>query len=187
MAPTPVANSSPNANSESAANSDSNDHFSFFRCPVSKDQSQALIRIGRRALAASVQETSIDGFTVLVSPKSTSRLKVGRPWVLEYDGARTEVHPQWMFNSPDGHVQVGLRRLRDLTKPPPVRRAFGKARTRIHNDSNFAAVAFGGFVMGLFLLMAMPGLGDRLGTSQRIQSAFRWILSEASITIDQIL
>lgn len=181
MTPTPVKNSSPNANAES------NDHFSFFRCPVSRDRSQASIRIGRRALAVSVQETSIDGFTVLVSPKLTSRLKVGRPWVLEYDGSRTEVHPQWMFNSPDGYVQVGLRRLRDLTKPPPVGRSIAKARTRIHNDSNFTAVAFGGFVMALFLLMAMPGLGDRLGTSQRIQSAFRWILSEASSTIDQIL
>lgn len=181
MAPTLVANSSLDANPAT------NDHFDFFRCPVLKDHSKALIRIGRRALAVSVQETSIDGFTVLVSPKLTSRLKVGRPWVLEYDGARTEVHPQWMFNSPDGYVQVGLRRLRDLTKPPPAHWASGKARTRIHKDSNFAAIAFSGFVMALFLLMAMPGLGDRLGTSERIQSALRWILSEASITIDQIL
>jgi hypothetical protein len=159
----------------------------FFRCPVSEDRSSATIRIGRRGVTASVQETSIDGFTVLVSPSFASRLKVGRPWVLEHDGTRVEVHPQWMFNGPDGHVQLGLRRLRDLTTPPPLGRSMAKARTRIHSDSNYSAVAFGGFVLALFALMALPGLGDRLGTSDRIQNAFKWIVSEARITIDQIL
>lgn len=181
MTPAPVADSA------SRANSDADDHFTFFRCPVSEDRSKGSIRIGRRSLVVTVQETSIDGFTVLVSPKLTSRLKVGRPWVLEYDGSRTEVHPQWMFHSPDGYVQVGLRRLRDLTKPPSINHSLAKARTRIHSDSNYAALAFGGFVMALFLLMAMPGLGDRLGTSERIQGALRWVFAEASIAIDQMI
>ncbi len=151
----------------------------FFRCPVASDNRSATIQIGRRRLSSDVQETSIDGFTVMVSPKNSSKLKVGRPWILHYDGTSVEVHPQWMFNSPDGHVQLGLRRLRDLTKPPKIKRPagswFGHSRS---GDPSNSAVAFGGFVMTLFLVMALPGLGDRLGTSNRIQGTVRWIASE---------
>ena len=149
----------------------------FFRCPVQEEQSEAVIRVGRRKACASVQETSIDGFTVIVPPKYTSVLKVGRPWLMQYDGAKIEVHPEWFFNAPDGHVQMGLRRLRDLTPPEPIRRSlllrYGGRR---YEDPSFSAAIFGGFVLALFSLMAMPGLGDSLGTSDRIQSALKWII-----------
>lgn len=173
--------------SPASTSSDSRSDSGFFRCPMPKERSDATIRIGRRAIATQVQEASIDGFTVTILPKFSSRLKVGRPWVLEHDGTRIEVHPQWMFNAPDGHVQVGLRRLRDITRQQPIRKKMSTARTRIHSDSSFSAVAFGGFVLAPFAMMALPGIGDRLGTSDRIEGAVRWIVSEASITIDQIL
>ncbi|MGB7326800.1 MAG: hypothetical protein WBD31_18130 [Rubripirellula sp.] len=160
----------------------------FFRCPISSDRSKATIRVGRRKFAADVHETSIDGFTVLVSPKYSSKLKVGRPWILVYDGTRTEVHPQWMFNAPDGHVQIGLRRLRDLTRPPKVKRSLlSSIGGRKYDDPSYSAVGFGGFVLALFSLMALPGLGDRLGTSDRIQGTVRWIASELSYTINGFL
>ncbi|MFK8111005.1 MAG: hypothetical protein AB8B91_02320 [Rubripirellula sp.] len=153
------------------------DQDGFFRCPVQSENSKATICVGRRKSQASVQETSIDGFTVLVSPRDASKLSVGRTWVMEYEGTRTEVHPQWFFNAPDGHVQMGLRRLRDLTKPDPIRSSlltrFGGKRCE---DPSYAAAIFGGFVLLLFSLMALPGLGDRLGTSDRIQDAFRWVI-----------
>jgi hypothetical protein len=160
----------------------------FFRCRVHDEQSEALIRIGRRKLPAKLQETSIDGFTVLVSPKYGSRLKVGRPWVLEHLGTRIEIHPQWFFNSPDGHVQMGLRRLRDLTPPAPIRKSllacYGGRR---YEDPSYAAAAFGGFVLFLFLLMALPGLGDSLGTSKRIQRTVQWMLKGLDQSVSQYL
>ncbi|MCG8650796.1 MAG: hypothetical protein MI861_13240 [Pirellulales bacterium] len=166
---------------------ESSDQLSnFFRCPVQSDQGKAVIRIGRRKMSAIIQETSIDGFTVLVPPKYSTRLKVGRPWVLEYEGARHEIHPQWFFNSPDGHVQMGLRRLRDLTKPTPLQRHSWLARFggRRYENPNNAAVVFGGFVLFLFALMATPGLGEHLGTADRIQDAFRWFVSGANNTLN---
>lgn len=159
---------------------------SFFRCPVQSEQSKAVILVGRRKINATVQETSIDGFTVLVGPKDAPKLKVGRPWVLEYDGTRIQIHPQWFFNSPDGHAQMGLRRLRDLTQPDPIRRSwltrFGGSR---YENPNNAAVAFGGFVLFLFALMALPGFGERLGTAARIQDAFGWMISSANEMLNQ--
>ena len=167
----------PPQNAGQSDQSDSGD-ATFFRCAVQAEQSKAIIRVGRRRIAATVQETSIDGFTVLVSPKNASKLKVGRPWMMEHEDASIEVHPQWFFNSPDGHVQMGLRRLRDLTPPAPIRKSLlARLGGRRYEDPSYAAAAFGGFVLFLFSLMALPGLGDRLGTASRIQDTVRWIIN----------
>lgn len=159
-----------------------------FRCPVQSDQSQAVIRVGRRRARATLQETSIDGFTVLVAPRDAWKLKVGRPWVLEYEGARIEIHPQWFFNAPDGHVQMGMRRLRDLTRPERIHRSwltrFGGRR---YESPSYSAAAYGGFVLVLFMLLALPGLGDHLGTSDRIQGAFRWFVQECDQAFSKYL
>jgi hypothetical protein len=160
----------------------------FFRCAVHSDQSEAVIRVGRRKAYATVQETSIDGFTVLVPPKYSGTLKVGRPWLMEYQGARIEVHPQWFFNAPDGHVQMGLRRLRDLTPPEPIRRSL-LLRYAGHrfDDPSYSAAVFGGFVLALFALMSLPGLGDSLGTANRIQSAVQWLMRGLNESLNQYL
>ncbi|MEM9825589.1 MAG: hypothetical protein AAF958_03325 [Planctomycetota bacterium] len=159
----------------------------YFRCQVPNELSNAHVRAGRRKFRAGVQETSIDGYTILVGPKEARKLKVGKPWILEHQGASIEVHPQWFFNSPDGHVQIGLRRLRDLTPPEPIRRSLlvRMGGVRYANPS-VSATAYGGFVLGLFLLLALPGLGDRLGTSDRIQNTLRWVVGEVNKSIDQM-
>ncbi|QDV64178.1 hypothetical protein [Crateriforma conspicua] len=148
----------------------------FFRCPVQADQGSALIRIGRRKLAVTVQETSIDGFTVLVTPEGAKHVKVGRPWVLEFDGTRFEVHAQWFFHSPDGHVQVGMRRLRDLTEPPSEHVSWSLFRNgdvRGTDSAGTSTLAFAGFILFLVTAMALPGLGDQLGTAKPMGEAAR--------------
>lgn len=161
---------------------------SFYRCPVQAEQSRAVIRVGRRKAIAMVQETSIDGFTVLVAPEYAGVLKVGRSWLLQYQGAKIEVYPQWFFNSPDGRVQMGLRRLRDLTPPEPIRKSLLlRYAGRRYEDPSYSAAVFGGFVLVLFSMMALPGLGDSLGTSYRIQNAVRWLLNGLDHTINRYL
>lgn len=160
----------------------------FFRCPVSSDCSQAKIRIGHRRFGVSVQETSIDGYTVLVGPKESKRLQVGKMWLLEYQDAIVEVHPQWFFNSPGGEIQVGLRRLRDLTPPAPVRRSL---LVRIgglkYANPNVSAAMYGGFVLVLFSVMALPGFGDQIGTAPRIQEVVKWIVGGVNDTLKNVL
>jgi hypothetical protein len=158
----------------------------YFRCPIPSDQAKAVLIVGRRSIPILVQEASIDAFTVLVAPKYSSKLKVGRPWTLEYDDTRTEIHPQWIFNSPDGQVQLGLRRLRDLTTQAMVRRSFlTKVGGKRYEDPSFSAAAYGGFVLFLFALMSLPGLGDRLGTAPRIERTLRWIVDGIDQAITQ--
>ena len=158
----------------------------FYRCPVQSGNSHAVIKIGMRKIKANVQERSIDGFTVLVSPKYSRHLKVGGPWTMNYDDSQVEVHPQWFFNSPDGQVQMGLRQVRDVTEFKPVEASLWsrlKPRQRFENSAS-SAVAFGGFVLFLFCALALPGLGDKLGTSNRIERSVRWVVNSADNTID---
>ena len=160
----------------------------FFRCPVQVENSNAIIRVGRKKARATIQETSIDGYTVLVAPRDASKLKVGRPWLLEHYGAIIEIHPQWFFNAPDGHVQMGLRRLRDLTPPEPIQNSLlSRIGGPKYNDPSYSALIFGGFVMFLFMLMALPGLGDSLGTSTRIQATVRWLIDGLNQSFGQYL
>lgn len=161
---------------------------SFFRCPVQADQSRGTIRIGRRSIEASVQEASIEGFTVLVEPKYSKRLSVGIPWVLQYNGAKFEIQAQWFFHAPDGQVQIGLRRLRDLTEPEHVRSwwVLSGAR-RGMEDAGHSTVAFAGFVLVVCVSLALPGIGDKLGTADHINDTFRWILEVVSNRISKLM
>jgi len=160
----------------------------FFRCRVEPIRGDATICVGRKKIPATVQETAIDGFTILVAPKHASSLKVGKPWTLEHDETRIEVHPLWFFNTPDGQVQLGLRRLNDITKPEDDRNSllirFGGSRFR---DPNCSAAAYGGIVLTLICLLALPGWGDHMGTSDRIQDGFKWLVDGLDDTFGKYL
>jgi hypothetical protein len=151
---------------------------SYYRCPVHEDHAEAVLCSRRRRLKVLVQETSIDGFTVLVKPQDADRLSIGRPWVLEYSGARVEVHGQWFFNSPDGHVQMGLRRLRDLTQPGnSTTSLFSRYKHTSIHDLGFSGVIYAAILLAVFLVLALPGIGDALGTAPKIESAVLWLWS----------
>ena len=151
---------------------DSSANELFFRCPVVGDCADAKLKIGRRRINVHVQDMSIDGFTVLVPSQYAKHLRVGVPWILEYDETRTETLAQWFHHGLQGQTQVGLRRMQDLT---PVKyigswyTSFLPSGSR--SSGTDATVAYAGFTILLFLTMAMPGLGDYLGTAPRIESA----------------
>ena len=172
----------------SADDPSSTDHEAFFRCPVPSDCAKAQLRIGRRRIKVTVQDTSIDGFTILVPPRGAHKLKMGSLWILEYDGARLETHAQWFYHAPDGQTQIGLRRLRDLTPQPMMGSLISAVfPSASRNELTYSGLAYAGFVMALFLLLALPGLGDRLGTADRIQGAVRWIYQGVSSEFRQWL
>ncbi len=151
---------------------DSSANESFFRCPVAGDCAEANLKIGRRRIKVNVQDMSIDGFTVLVPSHCAKHLRVGVPWILEYDETRTETLAQWFHHGLQGHTQVGLRRMRDLTPVSYIGRWYtGLMPSGSRTSGTDATVAYAGFTILLFLTMAMPGIGDYLGTAPRIESA----------------
>ncbi len=143
----------------------------FFRCPVMAEDAEATILIGRMRIPVKLQDRSIEGFAVLVEPSHVRKLRVGPQWILESDGEVSEVLAQWMFNGPDGRVQLGLRRLRDLTPQsngswfPTI---FSYRKHTTNPDLLMAAI-----VLIIFLAISLPGIGDKLGTSGTIQTGLQ--------------
>ncbi|WP_442506408.1 hypothetical protein SH528x_005251 [Novipirellula sp. SH528] len=148
----------------------------FFRCPIQQSDGKAMIRVGRKRIPVTVQETSIDGFTLMVAAKHASQIQISGPWELEFADARTEVHPQWIFNAPDGNAQLAVRRLRDLTKPDPIRSTWWTPfRQNRYKQSGNGTIAFGGFILAFIALLGLPGFGEKLGSAHYIQSAIVWV------------
>jgi len=140
---------------------------SFFRCQVPNEDSAATIFIRNQKIPVLLQDKSIDGFSVLVERRYTGKLRIGPQWVLQAGDERTEVLAQWMFNAPDGHVQIGLRRLQDLT-PQPKSRLFPVGSGYRKNVAN-PELMFSAMFIIVILGLSLPGLGDHLGTSGYIQ------------------
>lgn len=148
----------------------------FFRCPVPSERSDATLNVGRRRMRVTVAEASIDGFTILIAAEDASRLRIGKPWVLRHDGAVLEVLAQWFFHSPQGQVQAGLRRLRDLTPQPNIGGWMPTlASGRTIDESSSGSLLFGGAILAFLLAISLPGLGDALGTSGHITATLQWV------------
>lgn len=143
----------------------------FFRCPVQDENSAATILIRGKKIPVKLQEKSIDGFSILVEPRYVRKLRVGSQWVLKSGGEVTEVWAEWMFNAPDGRVQLGLRRLKDLT-PQPKEPWFPRVFSYRRHTSNPELLLAGSVLTG-FLALSLPGLGDQLGTAGKIQEGLK--------------
>ncbi len=152
----------------------------FYRCRVQPDVATATICSGRRRIPAQLQEQSIDGFTLLVKPKDALRLQVGKTWILKTQGENTRIHAQWMYQTDDGHLQLAVRRLEDLTPQQEDDHrslAWFSRDTRRAGDSSGNEIAFTGIVLLLLMALSLPGLGDQLGTAPKIQATVRSIVA----------
>ena len=130
-------------------------------------------------------EASIGGFTVSVKKRFQRKLKKAKRIIVNYDSAKYEVAVDNISTAEKGMVRVGFRCLKDLTKPTPIKNSF---LARIFEPSMTAqnvAVAYGGFVLVLFCVLAMPGLGDKLGTAPRIESAAKSMFLNITGTLEQ--
>lgn len=152
----------------------------FFRCAIEGEENVAMIAIGRKQVRAVVLETSVTGYGVMIKSSNARKLKPGQVKRMNYDGTTVDVEIVRSEKQKGGYYRLGLKKIADLTPPEPIKKAgwfsFGRAGQQ---TSDNAAVVFGGFVLILFCAMAMPGLGDTLGTSDRIQEAFGWFLKNA--------
>ncbi len=143
----------------------------FFRCPVPPEDAAATLRFSGTKLTVELQESSIDGFAVLVQQNQVSKLRLGPRWVLQSASERCEVWPQWLYCASDGRVQIGLRRLQDLTSAPRPRwfPRLGRARPREIDHT----LVFASLVLLVALAISLPGLGDVLGTAPWIEKTVR--------------
>ncbi|QDT11387.1 hypothetical protein [Planctomycetes bacterium K23_9] len=159
----------------------------YYRCPIDADQSAAKLKIGRSTVRASVLEKSIDGYSLLIKKRYAKRLRLGSQFRMNYDGTSMQVQVRRISDAEKGYRNIGLALTKDLTKPPQLKSSWWPSlRPSQKTSEGTAQIAFAGFVLLLFCAMAMPGLGDRLGTSDRIQDAFRWAINTADAEVTSL-
>ena len=155
----------------------------FFRCPVDAEESEARVKIGRRKVRAAVVEKSISGMSLMFKERDAKRLTEGKSVTVTFDGTVMLAIVARVSKVDDGYVNAALVIANDVTPMPKIRSSWWPSASRQYSTSDNAAIVFGGFVLVLFCAMALPGLGSRLGTEQRIQSACSWFAGEISAMI----
>ncbi len=150
--------------SEDPANRD------FFRCPVQAEQATATIKCGLRRIPVTLRETSIDGFTVVVAARYAGQLRVGTAWTLITKAERNIVHGEWIFMSPEGSLQLGLRRIQDIT---PIAQPRGswlpKFLSRRQGKHSSPEILLVGVILVIIIALSSPGMGDTFGTASKIR------------------
>jgi hypothetical protein len=79
------------------------------------EAAQATLVIAGKTLPVTVPEQTQYGFTAIGTAQAAAGLRLGARWVLKHEGKRFEVYPQWIHCAADGRVQIGLRRMQELS------------------------------------------------------------------------
>ncbi|MEM0925879.1 MAG: hypothetical protein AAGJ83_07565 [Planctomycetota bacterium] len=147
----------------------------IYRCKV-VGKNDATLLIGSSNHKLQVRETSGSGFTLGLTKKLAKKIKLGRTYDLSYDGRRIQVQAESFGTPSDGEERLAALTVKEYE--PKERWAFrlpftkgGKVIT--HDTGINSGAVYGGFVLVLFCVMSLPGVGDHLGTAPRIENALK--------------
>lgn len=144
-----------------------------FRCNV-VGKNAAMLRVGRTARKVSVREASGSGFTIGLDAKTAKRIKCGKRYELRYDERRLLVLAEAFVETIDGEARLRIGTVHEYE--PRERWAFrlpftSGRKIMSHDSAVNNGAAYGGFVLVLFCVMALPGIGEQLGTAPKIHEA----------------
>ena len=144
-----------------------------FRCAVAPENAAAKLKIGFSKYDVAVLDTSRSGFSVKMPTKIAKKIREGDQCVLLYNDEVWEVQKEAQFASGKKSVNVGFSKVSDLTKIETPKGSI------VASNKGFSA-ADPSFLMYLmlafiFVCLAMPGLGDNLGTAPKIRFGIQTI------------
>lgn len=146
---------------------------STYRCKV-VGESNAKLSIAGKRFDVHIREKSGSGFTIGLTEKLASRLKCGKLYELRYDDRRLLVKAEEFTGTSEDErrLQVSTAKEYDPVERWAFRLPFTSgSKVSSHDSVINSTAAYGGFVLVLFCVMALPGLGDTLGTAPRINNA----------------
>lgn len=144
-----------------------------YRCKVVGD-CPATLYDGHKAFRGYVREKSGNGFTIGIDPKYAKKVKSGKSYELRYEDRRVQVMAETFAETVQGEARLQLGTIREFEPRErwAFRLPFTKGTRVIKHDSFITSgAAYGGFVLVLFCVMSLPGIGEQLGTAPRIESA----------------
>ena len=115
-------------------------------------------------------------FTLGFSPKQGKRIKSGSRYELHFDDRRVEVIAESFTETVQGEARLRVGTIREFEPKErwAFRLPFARGNRVVSHDSALnSTAAYGGFVLVLFCVMSLPGLGDQLGTAPRIEVALQ--------------
>lgn len=139
-----------------------------YRCAVAPENASAELRIGRRRHLAVVLDTSRVGFTVRIENKVLKSLKDGGEYELLFAGEHWRVKKE-SHCAGENCINVGFSRVEDITKveTPGSWLPSLSITQRVNSDPTLLMYLLIAFI---FACLALPGMGDSLGTAPRIQA-----------------
>ncbi len=156
----------------------------FFRCPIAPENGAATIKIGFGRVRGCVIEKSLTGYTMLLKRRYARRMKIGRKFHMQFDGALMQVQLLRKQNIDKSCTRLALVMSNDYTPPQKVKSTCWHALLpSAKPGSGSTQLAFAGFAMVLFCVLSLPGLGDKLGTAEPIQKGFQTVLQTADAQI----
>lgn len=150
-----------------------------FRCTVVPEQSAARLRLGWRTYAVRVVDTSREAFTLDVDRSIYSRLEEGRRGTLTYQDETWEVMCRAVFRHVDDQYHVSMARLRDCTRVRGPQPSFWSLLPRSNAESS-PALPLALLLSLLFACVALPGMGDSLGTAPKIRKVVQDVWRRAT-------
>ncbi|MDM4016644.1 hypothetical protein [Roseiconus lacunae] len=144
-----------------------------YRCKVVGDAA-ATLHVGARKLNVQVRETCGGGFTLGLDPKQVKKIRLGARYEMHYDDRRLLVAPEVFTQAVQGEPRLRVLTVREYEpkKRWAFRLPFSKGQRIVKHEGTIGSTAaYGGFVLVLFCVMALPGVGDKLGTAPRIEAA----------------
>lgn len=143
---------------------------SAFRCTVVPEHSAARLWLGWRSYPVRLVDTSREAFTLDVDGDIFSRLKEGRRGILEFQGERWEVVCTAFYRHIDEQYHASMARVRDCTRVRAPKPSFWALLPRANAESS-PALPLALLLSLLFACVALPGMGDSLGTAPKIRKA----------------
>lgn len=144
-----------------------------YRCKVFGDSAATLI-VNRKALKVDVREKAGNGFTLGINPKLAKKIKTGSQYTLQYDDRRIDIIAEAFVETVQGETRLRVGTIREFEPKErwAFRLPFMKGNRVFAPDCGIDnGTVYAGFVLILFCVMSLPGIGDQLGTAPRIETA----------------
>lgn len=159
-----------------------NDRSVPYKCAIAVENSAAELRVGSKSYRVSVLDASRDGYTIRVSNAILTRIRSKAVCRLEFASSLSEVAFESEFSDCADFTNVGLKRVRDLTKfkmPSGFQFSFGSMFS-LQQDPSFLLGLMVAFLLACFCL---PGIGDQVGTAPKVSRAVKgfWSSFEKSV------
>lgn len=143
-----------------------------YRCTVVPENSAGVLKLGWHNFAVRVIDTSREAFTIEVQASIFRRLREGRRAILKFNGEIWQVQCTAVFQIPDGQFSVTLTRVRDLTQVRGPRTTIWSLLP-MPNPSADPVLPLALLISFLFACVALPGMGDQLGTAPKIRQVIQ--------------